>query len=126
MSKIAEMNESQFKNLLKHKRDLRNLNSSSKHVLPSIESIFDNIDLLKKINQFKTSLLSAKSKQRAEDRQKQLMTELSKKQLQTAANKVTRELRYQNSMQDKKAKEQNEKKPRSGSNKNETKPTNSI
>jgi len=50
MSKIAEMNESQFKNLLKHKRDLRNMNDTTKHVLPSIESIFDNNDLLKKIN----------------------------------------------------------------------------
>lgn len=81
MSKIAEMNESQFKNLLKHKRDLRNLNVTTKHVLPSIESIFDNNDLLKKINQFKTSLLSAKSKQKAEDKSKLLATELSKKQL---------------------------------------------
>lgn len=62
MSRIAELNESQFRNLLKHKRDLRYLQMNTKHVLPSIESIFDNNDLLKKINQFKTSLLSAKSK----------------------------------------------------------------
>jgi len=50
MSKIAEMNESQFKNLMKHKRDLRDFQSTIKGVLPSIESIFDNNDLIKKIN----------------------------------------------------------------------------
>lgn len=54
--------------------------------MPSIESIFDNKDLLKKINQFKTCLLSANKKKMGEDKIKNI--ELSKKQLQNAANKV--------------------------------------
>lgn len=60
--------------------------------MPSIESIFDNKDLLKKINQFKTCLLSANKKKMGEDKTKNM--ELSKKQLQNAANKVSRELRF--------------------------------
>jgi hypothetical protein len=119
MSLITDMNESQFKDFLKHKRDQRNQWSNSKHVLPSIESIFDNKDLHKKINQFKTCLLSANKKKAGLMDEKLKNAELSKKQLQNVANKVSRELRFQNSAMEKRTTKDKVtmiKKPRSGSN----------
>ena len=55
------MSDTQFKNLIKLKRDkLRHTDSASHLILPSIDSIFENKDLVKKINQMKASLLSFK------------------------------------------------------------------
>ena len=54
------MTESQFRNLLKHKRDRLSHQNNSKHVLPKVESIFENKDLMKKINLMKLTLMSAK------------------------------------------------------------------
>lgn len=47
------MTESQFKNLLKHKRDRLSHQHNSKHILPKVESIFENKDLTRKINLIK-------------------------------------------------------------------------
>lgn len=53
------MTESQFRNLLKHKRDKLS-HQNSKQVLPKVESIFENKDLMKKIDLMKLTLMSAK------------------------------------------------------------------
>lgn len=52
------MNESQFRNLLQHKRDRLSHHDNQKSILPAVDSIFDNKDLVRKINLVKASLLS--------------------------------------------------------------------
>ena len=60
ISKITDMTESQFRNLLKHKRDRLSHQNNSKHILPKVESIFENKDLMKKVDLMTLTLLSAK------------------------------------------------------------------
>lgn len=60
ISKIADMTEPQFRNLLKHKRESLSDLHNPKHILPKVESIFENKDLIKKINLVKATMLSAK------------------------------------------------------------------
>lgn len=61
MSKITETSESQFKAFLKHKRErlISSVKNENNSVLPKLESLFENKDLIKKMNQVKSSLLSA-------------------------------------------------------------------
>lgn len=44
------MTETQFRNLLKHKRESLSHHNKVKHVLPQIEVIFENKDIEKKIS----------------------------------------------------------------------------
>jgi len=56
VSKIAEMTESQYRNLLQHKRDLLCHRNNLKHILPKVESIFENKELIKNINLFRKTI----------------------------------------------------------------------
>lgn len=54
------MTESQYRNLLQHKRDLLCHRNNHKHILPRVESIFENKDLIKNINLCRKANLKAK------------------------------------------------------------------
>lgn len=59
ISKIADMTESQYRNLLEHKRELlchKNLPKSHQYVLPRVESIFENKELVKNIMLYRRSV----------------------------------------------------------------------
>lgn len=59
ISKIADMTESQYRNLLEHKRELlchKNLPKSHQYVLPRVESIFENKELVKNIMLYRRSI----------------------------------------------------------------------
>lgn len=54
------MTESQYRNLLQHKRDLLCHRNNLKHMLPKVESIFENKELMKNINVCRKTILKAK------------------------------------------------------------------
>lgn len=56
------MTESQFRNLLNHKRDRLSHLVTTKHILPCVDTIFENKDIMKKINLMKATLLTVKAK----------------------------------------------------------------
>ena len=53
VSKICEMNELQFKNFLQHRRELLCHKKPQQYVLPRVESIFDNEELIKQVLAFR-------------------------------------------------------------------------
>lgn len=53
ISKIAEMNELQFKNFLHHRREILCHKKPTQFVLPRVESILDNEELIKQVIMFK-------------------------------------------------------------------------
>ena len=90
ISKICEMNEAQFKNLLQHRRDFL-CHKKPVYVLPCVESIFDNQELIKLVLQVQKPAVRKR-------RRRKKLELVSVPQRSNSAEREARELAYSNNL----------------------------